>query len=332
MRTDLNAAIYRPDLGTFVMGYVEGPTMGFIGLEIMPIFDSPVQGAIYPVIPKEVMLSINDVSRAPRGTYNRGDWKYENGRFQCSEKGWEEPVDDTERKLLDYRVPGAADFIATERAMNVILRAQEKRVADKLFNESRFTAHAVGIEWDTLATATPIQDVSDAKQAFRTQCGMLPDALVISYTTYENLKNCATIIERLKYTFPGIDLASMTSAQLAALFDVPRVLVGGSIYNSAKKNKTANIADLWSSEYAALVKISSGQDLTQPGFGRTFLWTDDSPQNAIVEQYREEKLRSDVFRVRHSVDEAYICSYTEAGAVVSDIAQACTYLMKNIHT
>jgi hypothetical protein len=32
------------------------------------------------------------------------------------------------------------------------------------------------------------------------------------------------------------------------------------------------------------------------------------------------------------VDEAYICSYTEAGAVVSDIAQACTYLMKNIHT
>jgi hypothetical protein len=124
----------------------------------------------------------------------------------------------------------------------------------------------------------------------------------------------------------------LTDSQLAAIFDVPRVLVGGAVYDSAKKNKAASISDLWSYEYAALVKISSGPDLTQPGVGRTFLWTEDSPDNAIVEQYREEKTRSDIFRVRHSVGEEYICSYTEAGAVVSDIAAACVYLMKNIHT
>jgi hypothetical protein len=332
MRTAANAAIYRPDLGTFVMGYLEGPTMGFIGLEVMPIFETPEQGAAYPVIPKDVLLSIPDVSRAPRGDYNRGDWKYENGKFLCAEKGWEEPVDDSERKLLERRVPGAADFIATERAMNHIMRAQEKRIADKVFNASRFTAHAVGTEWDTVATATPIKDVSDAKSAFRTQCGMLPDALIISWTTRENIKQCATVIERLKYTFPGIDLNQLTDSQLAAIFDVPRVLVGGSIYNSAKKNKAVTVTDLWSYEYAALVKISDGPDLTQPGLGRTFLWTEDSAQNAIVEQYREEQKRSDVFRVRHSVGEEYICSYTDAGVVVSDIAASCIYLMSNIHT
>ena len=331
MRTATNAAIYRPDLGIAVMEFVEGASMGYIGLQLMPIFETPEQSATYPVLPKEALLSVPDVSRAPRGNYNRSDWVYENGLYKTSEKGWEEPVDDSERKLLDRRVPGLADFVATNRALGIILRNQEKRIAAKIFNASNFTAHAVGTEWNVAASATPITDVKDAKAAFRLQCGMLPDALVISWTTFEDLKNCDQIVNRLKYTFPGIDLNKMTSDQLAAVFDVPRVLIGGSVYNSAKKNKTATIAEFWSYEYAALVKISQGDDFTQPGLGRTFLWTDDSAENAIVEQYRKEEIRSDVFRVRHHVDEAFIQSFDDTGAVVSNIAAACMYLMSNIH-
>lgn len=332
MRTANNAAVYRPDLGISVMEYYEGGTMGNIGLQIMPIFETPEQSSNYPVIPKEAMLSAPDVSRAPRGNYNRGDWTYENGLFKTFEKGWEEPVDDSERKLLDRRVPGMADFIATKRAMGIIMRNQEKRIATKLFNARNFTAHGVSNEWDSASAATPIKDVKDGKAAFRTQCGMLPDALVISWTTFEDLKNCDEIVNRLKYTFPGLDLNKMTSSQLAAVFDVPQVLVGGGVYNSAKKNKSASISDFWSYEYAALVKISSGDDFTEPGVGRTFLWTEDSPENAIVEQYRDEGIRSDIFRVRHHVDEAFMRSYDDSGTVVSDIAAACVYLFSNIHT
>ena len=79
-------------------------------------------------------------------------------------------------------------------------------------------------------------------------------------------------------------------------------------------------------------EISRGEDVTEPGIGRTFLWTEDSPENPIVEEYREEKKRSDVFRVRHNVDEAYLESKTDAGATKSDIAAACMYLFSNITT
>ncbi|MFC1884665.1 hypothetical protein ACFL2O_07835 [Thermodesulfobacteriota bacterium] len=82
--------------------------------------------------------------------------------------------------------------------------------------------------------------------------------MIITYLTFVNLKNCAQIVERLKYTFPGIDINKMTSEQLAAVFDVPRVLVGGAVYNTAGKGLDASMADVWSNEYAALVKISSG--------------------------------------------------------------------------
>jgi hypothetical protein len=332
MRTASNAAIYRPDLGIAVMEYYEGATMGTIGLQLMPIFETPDQASNYPVIPKEALLSAPDVSRAPRGNYNRGDWTYENGQFKTYEKGWEEPIDDSERNLLDRRVSGMADMIATRRAMNIILRNQEKRIASKIFNAVNFSAHSVTNEWDSASSATPITDVKDGKAAFRTQCGMLPDALVMSWTTFEDLKNCDQIVNRLKYTFPGLDLNRMTSAQLAAVFDVPQVLVGGGVYNSAKKNKTASLSDFWNYEYAALVKISSGDDFTEPGIGRTFLWTEDSRENAIVEQYRDEPIRSDIFRVRHHVDEAFMRSYDDTGTVVSDIAAACVYLFSNIHT
>lgn len=333
MRAKQGSAIYRPDLGMTVMEYTEGPTMGYIGLEVMPLFPVVDSASTYPVIPKETLLELPDTKRAPRGAYNRGDWDYERGQYQTTENGWEEPVDDSERRMIEGEgSAGVADYIATRRAWNHILRGQEKRIANKVFNASNFTPHAVTNEWDDAANATPITDVNDGVSAFRLQCGMLPDALIIAYSTYMNLKMCEQIINRLKYTFPGIDLNKMTSDQLAAVFNVPRVLIGGSVYNSAGRALDAVVADIWDNEYATLVKISSGPDLTQPGLGRTFLWTEDSPGNPIVEQYREEQRRSDIFRVRHNTDEAFIQSKDESGNVVSNIAAACTYLFSNITT
>jgi len=332
MRATTDSAVFRPDLGVAVMEYVEGATMGLIGLEVFPIFKTPKNSSTFSVIPKEALLKLQDTARAPRGGYNRGDFPYERGKYITSEQGWEEPIDDTERALFDQEAPGMADFIATNRAMGIIMKGQEKRIADKLFNASNFTANSITHEWDDSANAVPINDVNTGITAFRIQCGMLPDALVIAYSTFMDLRVCDQIIDQLKYTFPGIDLNNMTSMQLAQLFGVPRVLVGGAVYDAAGKGIDSSISDIWSNEYAALVKISSGPDLTQPGVGRTFVWTEDSAENPIVEQYREEAIRSDVYRVRHNVDERLIQSIDTSEAVKSNVAAACVYLFDNITT
>ena len=134
MRPKKDSVVYRPDLGQLVIAFVEGGTMGFIGLELMPMFYAPDQAGTYPVIPAAALLGIHDVSRAPRGAYPRDDWTYERGRYGTTEKGTEEPVDDVERNLFDREAPGMADLIATQRAFSKIMRGQEKRIADKLFN------------------------------------------------------------------------------------------------------------------------------------------------------------------------------------------------------
>jgi hypothetical protein len=332
MRAKVDAAIYRPDLGQAVMEFIESEALNYIGQRVMPLFPTAVSSGTYPVIPKEALLKLTDVNRAPRGTYNRDDFEYERGTFTTTEKGTEEPLDDTERALFGQEAPGLAEILAVQRATTKVMRAQEKRIADMVFNASNFTAHAITHEWDDATNADPFSDIVTGKKAFRLQCGMLPNALIIAWTTMEDLKKTDAVIDRLKYTYPGMDVAMMGPAELARVFDIPQVLVGGAVYDSAGKGIAASVSDIWYNEYAALVRVATRQDLTEPCIGRTFLWTADSPSNPIVEQYREEQRRSDIFRVRHHVDEQFIASRDTSATIVSNVSAACMYLFSNVTT
>jgi len=331
MRAKSDSIYYRPDLGLMVLEWAQGQTMGFIGLEVMPLFPVKKQSGVYPVIPVEALLHDTETARAPRGAYPRSSWEYERGSYATDENGYEEPVDDVERELLEQEAEGAADFMATQRAWDVIMRKQEKRIASKVIDAASFTVNNVTTAWDA-DNSTPIDDINDGVLSMRSKTGLLPDALIISYSTFVNLRNSDQVVERLRYTYPGIDINRMSSQDLARLFNIPRVLVGGAVYNSAGEGLDAEIADIWSNEYAALIKIAERGNFSRPGFGFTFLWTEDSPQNAIVEQYREEQRRSDIFRVRHHTDEALIRSMDNTGAVKSDIAANSVYLIGNIKT
>lgn len=326
------SAIYRPDLGTAVMEYYEVGLQGFIGLEVMPIFRSGVQSSSYPVIPKEALLKLTNVDRAPRAAYARDDWQAERGYFATSEKGREELLDDSERALFDQEAPGVAEEVATRRAYMAIMRAQEKRIADIFDTASNFATDDVTATWSSYTTATPVQDVRTAISTFRTNCGMLPDALIMDWAVKEHVKNCDEVKDQLKYTFPGIDISNIDAPQLARLFGVPRVMVAGAVYDSAGKGVASSVAGIWSAKKVWLAKIGAGMDLMQPCVGRTFLWTADSPTNPIVEQYRAETNRSDVFRVRHHVSEELIASRNTSGTVVSNISSACCKVLSGITT
>ena len=320
-RPTSSTTIQRPDLGALVYEYVmNAADRGFICLDMLPIFDVQEQSADYPVIPFEALLKLQTTARAPRGAYSRGDYEFETGTYACKENGWEEPVDDVERKL--YRRFFDAEVVAALRATDIVLRSQEARVSAKVFNTGNIAAtSAVTIEWDTAATCTPREDVATAKEAMRAAGQPEPNVLVISKKVFNKLMLAKQVTDAFKYTSPFETAPFETKKRLLAMFlDMDRILVGGAIKDSAKKGKAISAADIWDDEYAGLLKVSSGgQDLREPCIGRTFLWTADSPQNIVTESYREEQTRSDVYRVRQYTDEAFV--FTGAG-----------YLLSNIHT
>jgi hypothetical protein len=314
--------IQRPDLGALVYEYVmNAADRGFICLDLLPTLDVPEQSADYPVIPFEALLKLQSTARAPRGAYNRGDYEFETGTYSCKENGWEEPVDDVERKL--YRRFFDAEVVAALRAADIVLRSQEARVAAKIFNTSNITqTSAVGVEWNTAATCTPREDVATAKEAMRAAGQPEPNVLVISKKVFNSLLLAKQVTDAFRYGSVPFEIQPFEAKKrnLAAFFDIDRILVGGAIKDSAKKGKAISAADIWDDEYAGLFRVSSGgPDLREPCIGRTFLWTADSPQNIVTESYREEQTRSDIYRVRQYTDEAFV--FTGAG-----------YLLSNIHT
>lgn len=318
-RPTSSTTVQRPDLGAIAYEYMqEASQRGFIGLSVMPIFETPLQSSDYPIIPIEALLKLKDTGRAPRGKYNRGDWEFETGTYACKEDGWEEPVDDTEAAL--YRRFFDAEVIATQRAVDIILRGQEKRIAAAVFNVANITQTAdVAIPWNTAATAVPLANVTAAKTALRNATGLEANVGVCSKKVFDNLMLTAEIQTAFRYTNP-IENKSYAAkvALLAQYFDLATILVAGVMYDSAKEGVASSLADIWDDEYFGLFRVSGGgPDLKEPCVGRTFLWTGDSPQNLVIEQYREEQSRSNIYRCRQNTDSAFI--FTGAGYLIGNV-------------
>ena len=300
----------RLDLGVALMEFID-TQIDFIGTRVCPIFKSGLKAAIYSAITRESLAMDGDTKRGPRGNYNRGTFGAKDKSFNCLEHGWEQPLSDDERAL--YQNDFSAELATVKTAQGVVLRAQEKRIADKLFNTSTFTGanlftdYSSSGPWATTTTDIKAQIVA-VKAKIRQNCGMLPNALILSYTNIERLKNNSNLKDAVKYTARATD-QELANA-LADYLGLKYIIVGNAIRNTAKEGKDFAGADIWSSLYAMLAIIAQdGQDLSQPAIGRTFLWTADSPDNIFAEQYRDEEIRSDVYRVRQQTDENVIDPY-----------------------
>jgi hypothetical protein len=309
--------LQRPDLGAIAYEFMkDSESQGFIGLEVLPMFEVPQQSMDYPKIPIEAFMKLQKTQRAPRGNYNRTDYEFETGTFKCEEHGWEEALDDSEAEL--YRRFFDGEELAVLRAVNILMRNHERRVAVAVQDTGNITnTAAVATEWSTVATATPRRDVFAAKEALRAATGVIVTDMAINMTVFNNLLRSAEVIEALKYTNP-FEMGSLQQqiAQLGQYFGL-NIHVAGGQYDSTKKGQSYTLADIWDDEYCLLYAKSEGMDLQNPSLGRTFLWTADSPDMLNTEQYREEGKRSSIYRVRHNVDEAFI--FTGAGYLLSNI-------------
>ena len=311
MAIDYTGTLAKPrlELGAAVMEFVEQEDE-FIGTKALPIFGTRKQKAVFPAITRASITRNADTKRAARGDYNRDGFEAKDKEYSCVEYGLEGALDDTERAL--YQTEFNAELTTVKTITRRLQQAQEKRVANLLFNTSTFAGSSLytnydSTPWDDITTDV-IAQVRAAKEKVRRNCGMMPNTLIMSTTNMDRLKANSAIIDRIKYTARPTD-AEVTRA-LADLLGIKNILEGKAVHNTKLEGSSGfEGADIWSDDYAMVAVIADGQDLSLPGIGRTFLWQEDSPDNAVVEQYREEKKRCDVFRVRHYVDENIIDPY-----------------------
>lgn len=318
-RPSSSLATLRPDLGGSMEEFdLAADRAGFIGLRVLPVFETALQAGNFGIIPIEQLLQSRDTARAPGSGYSRGSFKFEPATYGTKEHGAEEPIDDREAKM--YANYFDAEVVSAQRARDVVLRNLEIRAAALVFNASTFSAHAVTNEWDDAALATPITDVEASIRRIWAASGLWPNALIINRLVFRNLRNCAQIIDRIESSGAGSATkpTDITAAMLAQCFDLDEIIVAGSPKNTADEGQAVAISPIWSGEYAMVARLMRSNDIREPGLGRTIHWGADGSQiGTVMETYRDETIRGDVARARMDTDEKLF--HIEAADLLSNI-------------
>jgi hypothetical protein len=311
-------ATLRPELAASLMEFDLMMDAGnFIGQRVFPVFNVQKQSGAFGKVKLKSLLQSRESTRTALGGYNRSDWEFDDDSYTTKENGLESRLDDREKEMYsDYF---DASLMCTMRAQRGVLENQEKRIAAKVFNASTYTPTAITNEWDDYPNATPITDVEAKVQAIWSASGLWPNAMVINRKVFRNLRNCAQIIDRLKYQgFVDVRAENINEQALAAVFDIPMLMVAGGTKNIANEGAEASISSIWSDEYCWIGRVATTMDFKEPCVGRVFHWAaDGSQERGLVESYREEQTRSEIFRVRHDVDEKEL--HTASGGLLSNV-------------
>lgn len=298
-RYDLGQAQERFDLAMQKRGY--------IAQRVLPIFNTAVVADSYPVIPLDQLMAPaqgDGGKRASGAGYGRSSFTFTTASYACQEYGWEEPVDDRQARI--YGGLFNAEMVATARCVEKILNYAEQRAVAALHVTTGMAGNAAAnVAWSSYATAQPLTDFATARDAIWAATGEWPNAIVMSRKKFNDLRECAQIIDRIKNNanYPVLR-GEINEAMMAVAFDVDQVIVSGTAKNSAKEGQTASIASTWTDGNVLVAKLATSSDLQEIALGRTFHYSADGSQPlGYVETYRDETIRADIVRVRHDVQE-----------------------------
>lgn len=312
----------RPDLASFMEFDAEMDRKGFIGLRVAPVVEVALQADNPGKVPVEQLLQSADVKRSASGGYNRGSIKFDKWSYATEEYGREEVL--TDRLVRQYRHLIDAEVVASKRARDIVLREAEKRYASLLFNTTTWTGSSlftnVSTEWSTAASADPYADVKAARIKVFEQTGLWPNALIIDYLVFMNLRACAKIIDRIESSGAGqaTKPADITADLLARTLDLDQVIVARAGKNTADEGQSAAMSQIWDDEYAMVACVATSNDVQEPCVARTFHWSDDgSDIGAAIEEYYSNETRSKIIRARHDTDE--VVMYAESAHLLGNI-------------
>lgn len=304
MATPNSTSYDRPDIGQSVVEFdVAAAEAGLIGLEVAPPFNAAEQSGTFPRVPLEATLEELETKRNSKGGYAESDWEFEQDSFATVEHGAVERIDDRQAAIYAYALD--YEVICAKRARWKVLAKLEREI--KTAAEAAGSSAAVTVPWSQAQTADPVADVLTAVDSFKAASGYLPNAAWLTDKCVRKLALCAAIRDQVK--FSGLDDPKLMTdpakrgpflRALADLFGLPKLMVASAVRNTANKNQTFSLSQIWTDATFGLIKVASSADLEEPCALRTFVWDGDGAGvGGTFETFRDEGKRSDMMRFRH---------------------------------
>jgi hypothetical protein len=235
---------------------------------ILPIVKVNKRSDVYYIYNKADAYKLVDDRLTSKGMANEIDWGVSDTNYSVKDHGlgdWlsQDSIDNADNPLqpeIDTN-----DFLNS--ALDV---AQEKRVVDIIFSASSYPVgnktQLTGQDQWGGTTDDPIDDIQTAIEA----CFMRANTLVFGVEAWLKFRKLPEILDACK-AMAGATLKGgmVSAAEVAALFEVEKILIGRSRYNSSNPGQAAAFTRLWGKHVAALY-VNPSPGIKTVTFGATF--------------------------------------------------------------
>jgi hypothetical protein len=264
-------------LSNVAVAFTQKPE-AFVADQAFPILPVPKQTDKYFTIPKGEWFRDQMKKRAPGTESAERTHQVSTGSYECDVWALHEMLAD--QVLANYDSPLKAEFEMTEGLAQAGMIRKELAWVTAFFGASIWTTDFTGVDatpstaeflqWND-AASTPIEDIRAGARRMHGRTGKRPNTLTLGRSVYDVMLDHPDIVGRLdrgQTTGPAIVMRQ----NLAALFEVDKVLVMDAVYNSAIEGATDSIGFI-GGKTALLTYAPSSPGLYTPSAGYTFSWT-----------------------------------------------------------
>lgn len=302
-------------LTNFSLKYQNG---ALIADEIAPRIDVAQESDKYFVYGRNDFRSAQDLRADKADTNFIDSWKIESTpTYTCAEHSIADLVSDRERN--NSEAPLSPDFDTSENLTNILMLNRERRVANLLTSAGTFATSGNTVtlsstqQWNDAAFNSASKTdaievrIDTAKEAVRSAIGREPNVIIIPAAVAKVIKRDAAVRELIKYT----DGSLLVNGDLPATLWNMRVLIPGSVYDSAEEGQAFSGTDVWG-KHVLLAYISP--NARTPRTMTLSLTFQAQPRS--VSKWRVDNRKADAVEVSEIIVEKVVCEY-------------CGYLIKD---
>lgn len=292
---------------------------GFIADEIFPVVPVPAQsGGFFQWNRADWFRRPGSTVRAPGTEPSQVEFRVGTSTFFCTNYalGGNWTLEEISSAMMRQRyMEGKTQFVTRQMLLDY-----ESRVSAQVINTGNVGSYATPTSgWNTTIAgeSNPISDIKSGREIIRNGTGFYPNRMVIGQDVFEALKYNEQIRDLLfpHGSLPG-DLPGL--AQLQNLFNIEKILVGGTLYNTtADDSDTFTLAGFWEGQ-CLMYYAEPAPTPWSPSYGYSFRWTPEgtSPWAVTVHPWNT-KARSREFDVMYYQDERLV--HTDLAFLVQSV-------------
>lgn len=264
-------------------------TGNYIGAQLFPTIDVRKQSDRYYTIDKNTWLAAPvSTLRAPKTPPGRveflvsSDSYFADNHTLASENAWEVIANADDPIQLRQRT--------TRFLVDMLMRGQEVRIANLVTSITNIGSGVVlagGAKWSNYLTSDPVADVTTGHAFIRHNTGLRANTIMMDADTYNIVRRHPVLLDMYKYTQGGL----VNDAELAAVFNVNKILVSDAIRNAAGEGAAGSLVNIWGNNVLLTYVNPSPTGLRTATFGLGFRWLNpDLPAPWGVRVYNDPDL------------------------------------------